>query len=69
MFAAHGLVGLVTPDLDLGTVFDDTTKSVEAKDHRGLAATVANGLDLGQIVGPGEQISAALKELALEVSA
>ena len=69
MSAAHGLVGLVTSDFDLGTVFDYAAKSVEAEDHRGLAATVANGLDFGQIVGPGKQVSAALKELALEVRA
>ena len=69
MFTAHGLVGLVAPDLYLGSVLDDATKSIEAEDHRGLTATVANGLDFGQIVGPGKQVSTALKELALEVGA
>ena len=67
VFTAHGLVGLVAANFDLGTMFDDATKSVEAEDHCGLAATVANGLDFGQIVGPGKQVPAALKELALEV--
>ena len=69
VFTAHGLVGLVAANFDLGTMFDDATKSVEAEDHCGLAATVADGLDFGQIVGPGKQVPAALKELALEVHA
>ena len=69
VFAAHGLVGLVAPDLYLLSVLDDVPSPIEAKDHGGLAATMANGLDLGQVVGPGEQITAALEELSLEVRA
>ncbi len=67
MFSADGLVGLVASDLDLSSLFDNSAVSIESEHHGRLAAAVADCLDFDEVVGPGEQVSAAFKELSLEV--
>src|SRR5690606_17679134 len=67
--AADRDVALVAADFDLRPLVDRTPVFVHAHGHRGLAAAVADGLDLDQLVGPGQQVLAALEQFAAEVRA
>src|SRR5690606_35648915 len=60
--AADREVALVAADFDLRPLVGRTPVFVHAHGHRGLAAAVADGLDLDQLVGPGQQVLAARSE-------
>ena len=60
---------VVVADVDLGPLGEPVSLFIEASIHGGLLAAAADGLDLDDVVGPGEQILATLKGLALEVGA
>src|SRR5690606_602107 len=77
-FAAHDLlelrtadrdIPLVAADLHLRAVLHGAALGVDPHVHRGLLAAVADRLDLLQLVGPGQQVLAALEQLAAEVGA
>src|SRR5690625_641091 len=67
--AAHRDIAVVAADLDLWPVGDGAAGLVHAHHHGGLAAGMADGLDLRQLVGPGQQMPAALEQLAAKVGA
>ena len=67
--AAIGDIFVIAADVDLGAFADDLALGIEAGDHRGLAAAMADGADLAQLVGDGEQLLRAGEKLALEVGA
>mgnify|MGYP001185351906 CR=1 FL=1 len=67
MLSTHRDIALVAADLDLRAFFDRVPLFIRAKIHGGLAATVANRLELDEIVGPSEQGSTAGKEVPLKV--
>jgi len=67
--ARHRQVALVATDLDLRPVLHGEPLRVHTHRHRRLLAAVADGLDLGQFVGPREQVLAALEQLPLEIRA
>src|SRR5690606_29451054 len=62
-------VALVAADLHLRPVLHRAALLVHAHGHRRLAAAVADGLDLLDLVGPGQQVAAALEQFAAEVGA
>src|SRR5690606_6898151 len=74
-FAAHDLLELGAADRDVALVAADlhlrpglhrAALFVHAHGHRGLAAAVADGLDLVDLVRPRQQVLAALEQLAAE---
>jgi len=69
MAATHGDVAIVAADLNLGAFTDGFTVGAEAYVHGGFAAAVADGFELGEIIGEGEERAAAGKELRLEIGA
>ena len=46
---------LVPANFDLRTGFHRRTAGIQTQNHRRLAATVADGFQLNQVVGPSEQ--------------
>src|SRR5690606_468405 len=62
-------VALVAADLHLRTVLHGAALGVDAHVHGRLLAAVADGLDLLKLVGPGQQVLAALEQLSAEVGA
>ena len=69
MFAADGDVAFVAADFDLGAFAQDGAFGIGAQNHRGFAAAVADGFYLDEIIGPREQVLAALEEVALKIGA
>ena len=67
MLSTHRDIALVTTDLDLRTFFDRVSLHIGAEIHGGLATTVANRLELSEIVSPSEQGGTAGKEVPLKV--
>lgn len=67
--AADRDVALVAADFDLRTLGEGAALLVHPHDHRRFAAGVADGLDLDELIRPGEQILAALEELAAKIGA
>src|SRR5690606_22736766 len=67
--AADRDVALVAADLHLRPLVDHVALAVHAHGHRGLAAAVADGLDLADLVRPGQQVLAALEQFAAEIGA
>src|SRR5690606_39054838 len=67
--AADRHVALVAADLHLRPFAHRRALRVHAHGHRRLAAAVADGLDLADLVGPGQQVLAALEQLAAEIRA
>src|SRR5690606_7246939 len=67
--AADRYVALVAADFHLRPLAHRAAAGVHPHRHRGLAAAVADGLDLADLVGPGQQILAALEQLAAEIRA
>ena len=69
MFAADGDVAFVAANFHLGAFAEDVALGVSAQNHRCLAAAVADGFYLDEIIGPREQVLAALEEVALKIGA
>ena len=67
MLSTHRHITLVAADLDLRAFFDRVPLLISAEIHRGLGATVANRLELGESVGPSEQGGTAGEEVPLKV--
>ena len=60
MFTADGDVAFVATDFNLGAFAQDGSIGVGAQHHRGFAAAVADGFYFDEIIGPREQVLAAL---------
>ena len=69
MSSAHGDVRLVTPDLYLCPGSHGPTIVPESHDHSRFAAAMADGLDLTQLIGKGQEFAAAFEEFSPEISA
>ena len=67
MLSTHRDIALVAADLNLRSFLDRVPLLIGTEIHGGLAATVANRLELGEIVGPTEQGGTAGKEVPLKV--
>jgi hypothetical protein len=67
--AAHRDVTVVAADLDLRTLAHCVAGLVDAHDHGGLAPRVTDRLQFLELVGPGQQVAAALEQLALKIRA
>src|SRR5690606_15530453 len=60
-------VALVPADLDLWSVADRAALLIHPAGHGRLASAVADRLDFADLVGPGQQVLAALEQLAAKV--
>src|SRR5688572_4786063 len=69
MPAAQWHVALVAADFDLRALTLGGAIGLDTHDHDGLAPAMADGLDLHQVVGPGQQLGAAREQLAAKVGA
>ena len=69
MLSAHGDVRLVAADLYLCPGSHGSTIAPESHDHSCFAAAMADGLDLTQLIGKGQEFAAAFEELSLEICA
>src|SRR6478735_2298798 len=67
MAPAIGDIFLVAANLDLGALARDLALTVQAHDHRRLAAAMADGAHLAQLVGNRQQRHRAREQLALEI--
>src|SRR5690606_37014630 len=67
--AAHRDVTFVAADLNLLAFAQTLAVGADAQVHGGLAAAVADGFQLNEIVGEGEQRTTAFEKVALKISA
>ena len=59
--SANRKITLIAADLDLASILDGFAFRIDSQHHGRFAATMTNGFDLGQAIGPGKQLLAAFE--------